>query len=354
MSYSLRGLAVCAFAAVALSSCRDGAPGPAVESRTITARGGLAENERATIELFQNAAPSVALVLSRAPTFGGGRTEVGAGTGFIWDTAGHLVTNNHVVQSPEILVRTPTGEDIPATVVGRAPQYDIAVLRLARTTEAPPLALGTSSDLLVGQSVFAIGNPFGLDQTLTSGIVSAVERNLPTGDGREIAGVIQTDAAINPGNSGGPLLDSAGRVIGMNTAIYSPSGAYAGVGFAVPIDTIARVVPLLIANGRAPVAGIGILAADPRVGAQLGVDGVLVWRTIPGGAAAGAGLRGTDPQSGVLGDVIVAVNGEPVENLAELTTALDRVGVGNVARLTLRRGDQNRDVEITVEDIGAR
>ena len=179
----------------------------------------------------------------------------------------------------------------------------------------------------MGQAVFAIGNPFGFDRTITSGIVSALGRQLPTEEGREIADVIQTDAAINPGNSGGPLLDSAGRVIGMTTAIYSPSGAYAGVGFAVPIDTVARVVPQLIANGRAPIAGIGILAADQSITARLGVEGVLVWQTVSGSPAARAGLRGTNPEGGVIGDVIVQAQGQPVRRLADLTGALDRVGV---------------------------
>src|SRR5688572_20219198 len=306
---------ILAGALLALAACDAGpqSKGRPLDPRVVQARGTLAESERATIAIFEAASPSVVLVVGGAPDITGVNTvAVAGGSGFVWDEAGHIVTNNHVVEAPEIMVRTPAGEDIPATVIGRAPQYDIAVLRPARAPDAPPLALGTSSDLSVGQAVFAIGNPFGFDQTITSGIVSALGRRLPSPDGREIANVIQTDAAINPGNSGGPLLDSAGRVIGVTTAIFSPSGAYAGVGFAVPIDTVARVVPELIRNGRAPMPGIGILAADEALAARIGVEGVLVWRTAPGSAAARAGLRGTDPDRGIVGDIIVRVGDRPV------------------------------------------
>ncbi|MGE0741529.1 MAG: S1C family serine protease [Hyphomonadaceae bacterium] len=321
----------------------------------IQARGTLAESEQATIAIFQSVSPSVVLVISRGASGARfGEDQVGAGTGFIWDDAGHIVTNNHVVQAPEIIVRLASGEDVPATVIGRAPQYDIAVLRLARPPNAPPLNIGTSADLQVGQAAFAIGNPFGFDRTITSGIVSALGRQLPTQDGREIGDVIQTDAAINPGNSGGPLLDSAGRVIGVTTAIYSPSGAYAGVGFAVPIDTVVRVVPQLIENGRAPIAGIGIMAADQSIATRLGLEGVLIWQTVDGSPADRAGLRSTDPARGVVGDVIVQADGRPVRRLADLTNTLDRIGVGNEVALRIQRGDQEVELRVPVEDIGAR
>ncbi|MBL8530800.1 MAG: trypsin-like peptidase domain-containing protein [Hyphomonadaceae bacterium] len=322
------------------------------DPRVVQARGTLAESEQATIAIFQSASPSVVLVISGdARGFGG---DVGAGTGFVWDEAGHIVTNNHVVQGAQTIVRMSTGVDIPAEVIGRAPQYDLAVLRLTRSPEAPPLIIGSSSDLQVGQAVFAIGNPFGFDRTITSGIVSALGRQLPTNSGREIADVIQTDAAINPGNSGGPLLDSAGRVIGVTTAIFSPSGAYAGLGFAVPIDTVARAVPALISDGRAPIAGIGITAADQRLTAQMGLDGVMVWQTAPGSPAERAGLRGANPQSGQAGDLIVEADGRPVRQLVDLTNALDRRGVGNDIALTVRRGDRTVQLNVGVEDIGAR
>ncbi|MBL8543624.1 MAG: trypsin-like peptidase domain-containing protein [Hyphomonadaceae bacterium] len=341
-------------AALSLAGCDQiQSKGRSVDPRVVQARGTLAESEQATIAIFESASPSVVLVISGARDLSGVNTvELGAGTGFIWDEEGHVVTNNHVVQAPEIIVRMPHGDDIPARVIGRAPQYDIAVLQLARRPpNAPPLALGASHDLRVGQTTFAIGNPFGFDQTITSGIVSALGRQLPTDSGREIAGVIQTDAAINPGNSGGPLLDSAGRVIGVTTAIFSPSGAYAGVGFAVPIDTVARVVPQLIAEGRAPIAGIGILAADQSIAARLGVEGVLVWQTVDGSPAARAGLRGTDPQRGVVGDVIVAAEGQPVRRLADLTSTLDRLGVGANVNLTVERQQQQIQVAVPIEDI---
>lgn len=333
------------------------AKGRNVDPRVVQARGTLAESEQATIAIFQSASPSVVLVISGQRDISGMQTvAVGGGTGFIWDEAGHVVTNNHVVEgASDIIVRMPHGEDIPATVIGRAPNYDLAVLRLAhRPPNAPPLAIGASNDLQVGQAAFAIGNPFGFDQTITSGIVSALGRRLPTEDGREIADVIQTDAAINPGNSGGPLLDSAGRVIGVTTAIFSPSGAYAGVGFAIPVDTVARIVPQLIQNGRAPVAGIGILAANEAVASRAGVEGLLVWQTVPGSPAARMGLRSTDPRAGQLGDVIVAAEGQPVQRLADLTNTLDRLGVGANVNLTLMRDGQRVEVSVPIEDIGAR
>jgi 2-alkenal reductase len=354
MQNALLRAGLAALSLFALSACgqqRDVSTEGA-DPRVVQARGTLAESEQATIAIFQSASPSVVLVISGDPNSFSG--EVGAGTGFVWDAAGHVVTNDHVAQGPQTVIRLPDGSDIPAEVIGRAPQYDVAVLRLQRPTGAPALPLGTSGDLQVGQAVFAIGNPFGFDRTITAGIVSALGRQLPTREGREIADVIQTDAAINPGNSGGPLLDSAGRVIGMTTAIFSPSGAYAGVGFAVPIDTIARVVPQLITDGRAPIAGIGIVAADPSTTARLGVEGVLVWQTSGNSPAARAGLRGTNPQAGDLGDVIVAAEGQPVRRLADLTNTLDRLGVGGTINLTVRRGDRNVEVRVDIEDIGGR
>lgn len=327
----------------------------AVGPRIVTARGDLAASEQALVELFEAASPSVVLVVTRAHARWGLELDnVGAGSGFVWDEAGHIVTNNHVVQGSDIIVRWSNGETVAASVVGRAPQYDLAVLRLAGRPAAPPLPIGSSADLKVGQSAFAIGNPFGLDETLTAGIISALGRRLPTEAGREIVGVIQTDAAINPGNSGGPLLDSAGRVIGVTTAIYSPSGANAGVGFAVPVDTLVRAVPQLIANGRAPTPGIGVAVANEELTSRLGVEGVLVWQVTPGTPAARAELIGTDPQTGRVGDVITAVNDKPVRQLSDLANLLDEIGVGGSAELTIQRGDEQLEIPIEIEDIGAR
>jgi 2-alkenal reductase len=214
------------------------------------------------------------------------------------------------------------------------------------------VAVGSSADLKVGQAVLAIGNPFGLDQTLTTGVVSALKRRLPTSEGREITDVIQTDAAINPGNSGGPLLDSAGRVIGVNTAIYSPSGASAGIGFAIPVDAVNRVVPQIIATGRVPTPGIGIIAGNEATASRLGIEGVVVLRTVPNGAAARAGLRPVDPRSGEIGDVIVGVNGQRVRRLADLTAVLAGVAVGDTVQVQVERGGRQATVPVTVEDVG--
>jgi len=211
--------------------------------------------------------------------------------------------------------------------------------------------IGSSADLRVGQAAFAIGNPFGLDQSLTTGIISALKRRLPTSGGREIANVIQTDAAINPGNSGGPLLDSAGRVIGVTTAIISPSGTNAGIGFAIPIDVVNRIVPELIRNGKVPTPGIGIVAADESFATRMGVEGVIVVRTTPGSPAEHAGLRGVDTSTGALGDVIVQANGKDVKRLSDLTEELERTGVGNSVKLEVKRGTETRVVESPVVDI---
>jgi S1-C subfamily serine protease len=226
--------------------------------RTVTARGDLAEDEKATIALFEKARGSVVFITTSqlvrdAWTRNVFQVPRGSGSGFIWDDAGHVVTNYHVIRgASQATVKLADGRDYAAGLVGVSEEHDIAVLRIGvGFKRPPPVPIGTSADLRVGQKVFAIGNPFGLDWTLTSGIVSALDRALPGEEpGGAIEHLIQTDAAINPGNSGGPLLDSAGRLIGINTAIYSPSGASAGIGFSVPVDTVRRVVPQLIAAGE--------------------------------------------------------------------------------------------------------
>jgi 2-alkenal reductase len=332
----------------------------ATTPRTVVPRADLADYERTTIALFEHVSPSVVQVVGRAGPGGlspetGDESEVQSGTGFIWDEAGNVVTNNHVVQGTSALaVRLSTGEAVKAEVVGVAPSYDLAVIRLSGVrTLPPPIAVGSSADLKVGQSAFAIGNPFGLDQSLTTGIISALKRRLPTSGGREIGNVIQTDAAINPGNSGGPLLDSAGRLIGVNTAIYSPSGSNAGIGFAIPVDVVNRVVPQLIKNGRVPLPGIGIVAANEAAATRLGVEGVIIVRTVPGSPAARAGLRGIDPSSGQLGDVIVAADGKTVHRLTDLTDELEQAGVGKTVELKIARGGSTTTVPVEVADISA-
>jgi 2-alkenal reductase len=282
---------------------------------------------------------------------GGG---IQTGTGFIWDAAGNIVTNNHVVEgTSDLAVKLASGEATRAQVVGTAPNYDLAVIRLTAVRQLPPpIAVGTSADLKVGQAAFAIGNPFGLDQSLTSGIISALKRTLPTSGGREIGNVIQTDAAINPGNSGGPLLDSSGRLIGVNTAIYSPSGSNAGIGFSIPVDVVNRVVPDLIKNGRVPVPGIGIVAADEAAATRIGAEGIVVVRTVPGSPAERAGLHGVNPQTGQVGDVIVAANGSPVHRLSDLTDQLEQIGVGKKVAITLNRGGSKTSADVEITDIG--
>jgi 2-alkenal reductase len=330
----------------------------ATTPRPVEARGNLSDTERSTIEIFERVSPSVVQVVGK----GGGNdlsegdeTKVQSGTGFVWDKAGNIVTNNHVVEGTSALaVRLASGQAVPAEIVGRTPNYDLAVIHISGiATLPPPIAVGTSADLKVGQSAFAIGNPFGLDQSLTTGIISALKRRLPTSGGREIANVIQTDAAINPGNSGGPLLDSSGRLIGVNTAIYSPSGSNAGIGFAIPVDVVNRIVPDLIRDHRVPTPGIGIVAGSETVATRLGVQGVVIVRTVPGSPAERAGLRGVDMEKNQLGDVIVGVDGKPVHRLTDLTDELEQVGVGKKVQLALNRNGSKTTVEVDVADVGA-
>ncbi len=324
--------------------------------RTVTPRSSLAEYERDTVDIFAQASPSVAYIFTQSAArsfFDPRALQQGAGSGFIWDGAGHVVTNNHVVEgAARVAVRLDSGEAIPARIVGVAPDYDLAVLKLDRVRGGlTPIPVGTSSDLQIGQTVFAIGNPFGLSRTLTTGVVSALDRRLPTSAGREVASVIQTDAAINPGNSGGPLLDSAGRLVGVTTAILSESGASAGIGFAVPVDVVNRVVPQLIKDGKIPRPGIGIHAAGEAFAARLGIAGIVIAHVVPGSSADRARLIALDNDAGRLGDIITGVNDEPVSSVAELAGALDRAGLGTTVVLTVVRDGRSRSVEIEVMDI---
>ena len=334
-------------------------PAVTAEPRAIAARGDLAADESSTIELFERSKGSVVFITTTQLVRDFWSRNMfsiprGAGSGFVWDVDGHVITNNHVIAgAAEAKVRLNDGRDYSARLVGASPAHDIAVLRI-RVPERQPAALpvGTSADLKVGQKVFAIGNPFGLDWSLTTGIVSALDRSLPAEDGRTvIEHLIQTDAAINPGNSGGPLLDSSGRLIGINTAIFSPSGAYAGVGFAVPVDTVNRVVPQLIAKGKytRPVLGI---ATDSQlndvIAKQLGVKGVAVLRVEPGSPADAAGLRAARnaPDGGIVpGDIITAIDGKAVDSVARLVNRLDEQKIGDTIRLTVQR--EGKPMELT-------
>ena len=325
--------------------------------RAVAARGDLSDAEQSITALFERVSPSVVQVVGRQ---GGGNVfnEEGAGvqsgTGFVWDRAGNIVTNNHVVNgTTDVVVRLATGEAIAADIVGTAANYDLAVVRLRNSQVIPkPVAVGSSADLKVGQFAFAIGNPFGLDQSLTFGVISALHRRLPTSSGHQITNVIQTDAAVNPGNSGGPLLDSSGRVVGVKTAIISPSGSNAGVGFAIPVDIVNRVVPQLIRDGHVPTPGIGIVAVSEQDATRLGVEGIPILRTLANSPAARAGLRGVDMRTSTLGDVIVSVNDKPVRRLSDLTDELDEVGVGHDVKLGIMRNNRSETINVAVVDIG--
>ena len=326
--------------------------------RPITPRGSLSELEQTAIRVFKTDSPSVVHVFAqqgRGSPFGFEAPEMvlQTGSGIVWDAAGHVVTNFHVISgTAQVSARLGSGEFVPTRVVGTAPNYDLAVLQLERVrTALHPIPVGSSGDLQIGQSAYAIGNPYGLTLTMTSGIISALHRRLPSATQYEISGVIQTDAPINPGNSGGPLLDDAGRLIGVNSAILSGSGASAGIGFAIPVDLVNSVAAELIRTGHVATPGIGIVAANEAAATQVGVDGVIVLRTFPGSPAAKAGLVGAENSGGVVQDVITAVNGQPVHSMSDLASVLQQVGVGNSAELTVDRGGQSRTVRVPVGDM---
>ena len=333
---------------------------PDAQPRVVTARGDLASDEIATIELFRNASPSVVYITSialRRNLFSLNVYEIpqGTGSGFIWDKHGRVVTNYHVISDANrIEVTLADHSTWKGVLVGAAPDQDIAVLQIsAPTAKLRPIAIGESDDLHVGQKVFAIGNPFGLDQTLTTGIVSALGREISSATGRIIHDVIQTDAAINPGNSGGPLLDSAGRLIGVNTAIYSPSGGSDGVGFAVPISEVNRVVPQIISKGRVIRPGLGVSLANKNLTRDLEIEGVLIINVEPGSSADKAGLRGTQQVGGgiILGDVIQRINGEKVYDYNELRDELERYQVGDTINLELIRDERKVTVDVLLEAV---
>jgi S1-C subfamily serine protease len=333
------------------------APPPPAPSLEPLAAGARIEDERNTIAVFRKVAPTTVFVTQKRVVvdyFGGRATEVdaGSGSGFLWDRQGHVVTNFHVVQEAKSLTVTLHNQKVyPARLVGVEPRKDIAVLRIeAPVAELVPVEVAPAGMTLeVGQKVVAIGNPFGLDHTLTTGVISALGREVEGVGGVTIREMIQTDAAINPGNSGGPLLDSAGRLIGMNTMIFSRSGAWAGIGFAVPVHTIQRVVPQIIRTGRAETVGFGI-RIDPaqRLEKRLRIRGVVVIAVAPGTPAEKAGLRGIEQGfDGIrLGDVIVGIDGKRVEDYDDLYNILDGRKAGETVKVGLVRGERAVDVPV--------
>jgi S1-C subfamily serine protease len=350
---------------------------PRAEPRPIVPRGDLAADESTTVELFRTHSPAVVFITTAKIGFDFRRFDErllsqGMGSGFVWSTDGYVVTNDHVISDADYAQVTLYDQSVwKAEVVGRAPGKDLAVLKI----EAPPdrlhaIVVGRSNDLQVGQKVFAIGNPFGLDQTLTTGVISALDREIGASElaeevqaKRTIEGVIQTDAAINPGNSGGPLLDSQGRLIGVNTAIYSPSGAYAGVGFAIPVDTVNRIVPQLIKHGRVIRPEVGLIPFRDQMTRQLGLTGVLVREVDAGSPAATAGIQPTrmvEYTRGFrlyrrfsYGDLIVAAEGGAIEDLDDWFSFLEKHQVGERVTLTIVRDletpqQQKLDVTLTL------
>ncbi len=335
---------------------------PRPTPRIISPRGDLAEDEKTTIELFRTASPSVVNVVNlnvRRDWFSRNLFEIpqGTGSGLIWDAGGHVVTNFHVVEGGETWQVTLADQTSwRARLAGAAPDQDLAVLAIdAPAGLLQPISIGTSSDLQVGQKVFAIGNPFGLDLSLTTGIISGLGREILSPSGRRIRNMIQTDAAINPGNSGGPLLDSAGRLIGINSAIVSPSGVYAGIGFAVPVDTIQEIVPQLIEHGKIVRPGLGVILEADEVVARLGRQGALIREVIPGSAAEAAGLLPVrrDPATGrfLPGDLIIAVEGVPVGEASDLIEALRARRVGETVGLTVVRQDSQLEISVTLQGL---
>jgi S1-C subfamily serine protease len=327
--------------------------------REVAPRGPLLADEQATIDLFRRTSPSVVHITTLAAqrdffSLNVEQVPRGTGTGFVWDRQGHVVTNFHVIQGGSgARVTLADQSSYDARLVGVFPDRDLAVLRIdAPADKLPPIPLGSSRDLQVGQRVYAIGNPFGLDQTLTTGIVSALNREIESFNSRTIRGVVQTDAAINPGNSGGPLLDSAGRLVGVNTQIASPSGASAGIGFAIPVDEVNRIVPRLIRDGRVVRPALGVTAAPAGFAQALRLpDGVAIVQLAPGGPAARAGLqpfrRARD--GGVqMGDVVTAIDGEPVKTLDDILTLLEQRQPGDKVTLTLWRAGRARQEQVTL------
>ena len=336
--------------------------GPEGKPRVVTpSPAELGADERATMAVFERATKSVVFIanpaIQRDPwSFNLFEVPQGSGSGFIWNKQGHIVTNFHVVYgASSITVTLADRTEQKATLIGADPDHDVAVLQIRAPEEGlSPLTVGTSQDLRVGQKVLAIGNPFGLDHTLTTGGVSALGRTIKSLSNRTIEGVIQTDAAINPGNSGGPLLDSAGRLIGVNTQIMSPSGAFAGIGFAVPVDTVNRIVPELIKYGKLIRPGLGVSLIPDAMAKRWGIKGLIIGKVSRGSGAEQAGLKGArETATGrvELGDIIVSVAGKTVGNLDELMDVLEHYKVNDQVTVEILRGAHRERVSVTLQAV---
>ena len=330
-----------------------------ITPRAVTPRADLGEDEKSTIRLFEETSPSVVFITIinlRRDFFSTNiyKIPAGTGSGFIWDTAGHVVTNYHVIRGADQAKITLWDQSTwDAKLIGAEPDKDLAVLKIQAPDERlKPIKIGESKNLLVGQKAYAIGNPFGFDQTLTTGVISALGREIESVTRRPITGVIQTNAAINPGNSGGPLLDSANRLIGINTAIYSPTGSYAGIGFAVPVDTVNRIVPQLIEFGKVIKPGLGInIAPDSFVNGRLNKSGVLILNIIEGGGAEKAGLKPTTQSSNgriLLGDLIKEIDNKKVNDSSDLFRLLDAKSVGDKVKVTIERDGKEKKIDVTL------
>ncbi len=344
---------------LAAASMMDNNAATAEPARTAPANTNLTDSELATIKLFEDAAPSVCFITTtnvRLDYFTRDVTEIPRGTGsaFIWDNKGHVVTNYHVIQGADKAQVTLSDRSVwPAELVGVAPEKDLAVLKIdISSNKLRPIPVGVSENLRVGQSVYAIGNPFGLDQTLTTGVVSALGREIESVAGIPIRDVIQSDAAINPGNSGGPLLDSSGKLIGVNTAIYSPSGASAGIGFSIPADVVRWVVPELIQYGKVKRPSMGVELARQQIVQRLGLEGALVLDVIKNSAASKAGIQPTfRDRSGAiqLGDIIVGVNDEKISSNNDLYLALEKYNPGDQIRVKVLRDKQPVEMSLKLD-----
>lgn len=335
---------------------------PKVGMRPVTQPvGDLGTDERATIEVFEQVSPSVTFITNKRfqrDYFSFNVMEIpqGTGSGFLWDSKGHIVTNYHVVYEADgIEVRLQNGKSYDAIVVGADPDHDLVVLQInASNLDISPVMIGSSNDLRVGQKVLAIGNPFGLDSTLTTGVISALGRTIQSMTERYIHDVIQTDAAINPGNSGGPLLDSFGRLIGVNTAIISLSGTYAGVGFAVPVDTVNRVVTKLINYGKVGRPGLGISLIPEHIMSRLGIKGVGILEVFKGSSAEKAGLREVKrlPNGRIeMGDIIIEVDGSKVRKSSDFVRILDRHEVGDEVDIIIIRENVKKSIRIVIQSV---